>query len=248
MNPGCPSLTPVLPAVFLIACATGGCVSRPPTIAHTHIGHTVTAVHVTPDRKGYLEVAEERAATASEATLAATADGMDLAAVKAQAATIAGAVSSADRFGLKQAVIQAANHLSFAATADDASANLREFAPGFERNIVRIVERCELMELLTNDIAATDSLDEARVLAANLRALAKANVDGEDDDGDGVVGGTPAGYGMAQLRKDVDAMLARENPPYAIVDSWYLFNLVRLPNGLWVWDKLGRGGNIEGYQ
>jgi hypothetical protein len=32
------------------------------------------------------------------------------------------------------------------------------------------------------------------------------------------------------------------------VDQWYLFNLVRLPNGKWVFDKLGRGGNIEGYK
>jgi len=27
-----------------------------------------------------------------------------------------------------------------------------------------------------------------------------------------------------------------------------LFNLVRLPNGKWVFDKFKRGGNIEGYK
>jgi hypothetical protein len=51
-----------------------------------------------------------------------------------------------------------------------------------------------------------------------------------------------------QLRKELDAMIARENPPYVTVDQWYLFNLVRLPNGRWVFDKFGRGGNIEGYK
>ena len=43
-------------------------------------------------------------------------------------------------------------------------------------------------------------------------------------------------------------MIGREKPPYVTVDQWYLFNLVRLPNGKWVFDKFGRGGNIEGYK
>ena len=54
-------------------------------------------------------------------------------------------------------------------------------------------------------------------------------------------------YGVAQLRRDLVDMINRETPPYRTVDDWYLFNLVRLPNGLWVFDKLGRGGNIDGY-
>lgn len=47
----------------MLGCLTGlcACVARPPTIAHVHIGHAITAVHVTPDHKGYLEVAEQRA-------------------------------------------------------------------------------------------------------------------------------------------------------------------------------------------
>ena len=49
-------------------------------------------------------------------------------------------------------------------------------------------------------------------------------------------------------RAELQAMIARENPPYRTVDEWYLFNLVRLPNGRWVFDKLGRGGNIDGYK
>jgi hypothetical protein len=54
---------------------------------------------------------------------------------------------------------------------------------------------------------------------------------------------------MKQLRKELQDMIARENPPYTTVDQYYLFNLVRLPNGKWVYDKLGRGGNIDsGYK
>jgi hypothetical protein len=43
-------------------------------------------------------------------------------------------------------------------------------------------------------------------------------------------------------------MIARERPAYRTVDQWYLFNLVRLPNGRWVFDKLARGGNVDGYK
>ena len=43
-------------------------------------------------------------------------------------------------------------------------------------------------------------------------------------------------------------MIGRETPHYVTVPQWYLFNLVRLPNGRWVFDKLGRGGNIDGYK
>jgi hypothetical protein len=73
-------------------------------------------------------------------------------------------------------------------------------------------------------------------------------VAGDDSNGDGVVGSVPSEYGLLQLRKELEAMTARENPPYVTVPQWYLFNLVRLPNGRWVFDKLGRGGNIDGYK
>ena len=142
----------------------------------------------------------------------------------------------------------AANHITFAATSPDASLNLQQSAPVFANDIARVVERCELITLLGRDVAASTAVPEATVLAGEIKKLAAANLDGEDTDGDGKLGTTPAEYGVAQLRTQLDAMVARENPPYRTVDQWYLFNLVKLPNGRWVFDKLGRGGNIEGYQ
>ena len=50
-----------------------GCTSRPPTIAHVHIGHAITGVHVTPNQEGYLVTAERRAGQTVEfARLAAS--------------------------------------------------------------------------------------------------------------------------------------------------------------------------------
>ena len=89
---------------------------------------------------------------------------------------------------------------------------------------------------------------EAQVSVKELQKLAAANLSGEDADGNGAVGAAPAEYGLIQLRKQVEDMVARENPRYVTVDEWFLFNLVKLPNGKWVFDKLGRGGNIEGYK
>jgi hypothetical protein len=233
-------------AMILIAAATG-CVSRPPTIAHVHVGHAVTGVHVTPGQKGYFLQAEERAREVAEMARAASAS-QDLAEIKSTVSSMALATASKEQFGLKHALVMAANHITFAATSPDASINLQQSAPVFAKNITRVIERCDLIALLGKDVEASASVSEATVLAGEIGKLAAANLDGEDTDGDGKAGGTPSEYGVTQLRAELDALVARENPPYRTVDQWFLFNLVKLPNGRWVFDKLGRGGNIEGYQ
>jgi hypothetical protein len=225
----------------------GGCVTHPPTIAHVHIGHALTGVHITPDHKGYVLVAEQRAdETLAAANAAAQAN--DLAVLKADIVTALAANDNEDTFGVKQSIILAANHISFAATSSDASANVIAFAPVFKTNIAPVVARCDYIDLIGKDVAASKSLKEASALAQEIRKAAQANVSGDDSSGSGVRGSTPADYGVAQLRRDLVAMIGRENPPYRTVDDWYLFNLVRLPNGIWVFDKLGRGGNIDGYK
>lgn len=233
--------------MILLALAMAGCVTRPPTIAHVHLGHALTGVHVTPNRDGYLLVAQTRAEQALTSARQAAAAGT-LQEMQTQVTAVLEAVSSEDSFGLKQSLVMASNHVSFAATAEDASANVQSAAPVFAGDIARVVERCELLTLLGKDVVKSQSKDEAAIFVGEIVTLATANVEGEDADGDGKVGSTAAEYGMKQLRTEFDAMIAREQPPYRTVDQWYLFNLVRLPNGRWVFDKLNRGGNIEGYK
>jgi hypothetical protein len=224
-----------------------GCVSRPPTIAHVHIGHAITGVHVTPNQEGYLVTAERRGGEAVEASRIA-AGSTDLAVIKQNVAAAVKATDSENDFGVKEAIVMAANHITFAATSDDATVNVQQAAPIFAAHITRVVERCELIDLLGKDVAASTSAQEAAVSVVELGKLTQANVSGDDANGDGVVGSTPSEYGLVQLRKELEAMVARENPRYVTVPQWYLFNLVRLPNGRWVFDKLGRGGNIDGYK
>ena len=233
-------------AAFILL-ATAGCVSRPPTIAHVHLGHALTAVHVTPNREGYLPLAQDRAKQAYAFAQQAR-DGAELGDMKAKIAAVVDATSSAQNFGLKQSLVMAANHASFAATSDDASANVKQAAPAFARDIARVIERCELIALLGKDVAASASNEEVAVSLEEILGLTLANAEGDDPDHDGKIGATPAEFGMKQLRSEFDTIIAGENPPYTTVDQWYLFNLVRLPSGRWVFDKLNRGGNIDGYK
>jgi hypothetical protein len=211
----------------------GGCVSRPPTVAHVHIGHAITGVHVTPDHEGYIVTAERRARETIEFATKAS-SSHDLEEIKSEIAAALKATDSKDDFGVKESIVMAVNHISFAATSDDASLNVQKSAPQFAADSAHVVERCDLIGLLSKDVAASTSVTEASVSVNEIARLAQANLTGDD--------------GIQQLRKELEAMIARENPPYVTVDRWYLFNLVRLPNGRWVFDKFGRGGNIEGYK
>jgi len=240
-------MTRLASVVVALLLGTTGCVSRPPTIAHVHIGHAITGVHVTPNHDGYLVTAQRRGAEAVDFARRAAVSS-DLGEIKRNIAAAVKATDSEDDFGVKQAIVMAANHITFAATSDDASLNVQHAAPVFAADVTRVVERCELIVLLGKDVEASGSVQEAAVPAAELGKLAQANVAGDDANGDGVVGSAPSEYGLVQLRKELEAVIARENPPYVTVPQWYLFNLVRLPNGKWVFDKLGRGGNIEGYK
>jgi hypothetical protein len=227
--------------------ASSACVTRAPTIAHVHIGHAITGVHVTPGHKGYILIAEQRA-DETLADVKAAAGATDLAQIKSQVAFAVNANDNQENFGVKQSLVMAANHISFAATSADASANVIRFAQDFKNDIAAVVGRCDYIDLLAKDVAASSSNNEAALLVQEMLKAAAANVEGDDSTGRGVKGSIPADLGLRQLRAELQAMIAREDPPYRTVDDWYLFNLVRLPNGLWVFDKLSRGGNIDGYK
>jgi hypothetical protein len=242
------SRVPALLAIALVLPLATGCVSRRvPTVAHVHIGHAITGVHVTPNKEGYIVSAERRAKETVDYTAKAAA-AHDLAEIKRNIALASQATNADDTFGVKESMVMAVNHITFAATSDDATLNVQKAAPVFASDSARVIERCDLIGLLSKDVQASTTEKEASLLVGEIAKLAQANVTGDDSNGDGVVGSVPSEYGLVQLRKELEDMIARERPPYVTVDQWYLFNLVRLPNGKWVFDKFGRGGNIEGYK
>jgi hypothetical protein len=212
-----------------------------------HIGHAITGVHVTPNKEGYLVSAERRAKDAADLASKAAASN-DLSEIKHDIAQAEHSTSSRDDFGVRESLVMAVNHVTFAATSDDATINVQKSAPQFAADSTRIVERCDLITLLSKDVESAKTVQEAQVSVGEIVKLTQANLSGDDSNGDGVVGSVPSEYGLLQLRKELEAIVGRERPVYVTVDQWYLFNLVRLPNGKWVFDKFGRGGNIEGYK
>ena len=231
----------MLLVVTMLAVAFG-CAHRAPTIAHVHIGHAITGAHDTPGRIGYLTLAEEQARAALAKAEAAVGD-VPLADVQRNVSEVNDITNRFRPYPLTGAVEEAASHIEYAALSADASANVKAGYRRFAETIEGVLTRGSLIDSYARDIAATGSPDEAQTLAQEVHRLARANVFGEDVDGDGSVGSQPEEYGLVQIREDLDALVGRENPPYVTVDRWYLFNLIRLPSGEWIFPRSGSRGS-----
>lgn len=241
-----------LSILALTTTVVSGCASKAPTIAHVHVGHALTGWRDTPNKEGFFVLAEQQAQQALDTAQNANQKGNDLNAIKSNIKLTLQATNptnqtnkDAKKYGVKQSLLGAIDHISFAADSNDASNNIKSSAKAFANHSSIILERCDLITALGGDISKTNSQDEASILATEVSHLAKANIHGEDTDGDGIVGSNPREYGLAQLRQELDTMVAREDPPYTTVDSWYLFHLVRLPSGEWAFKEETSG--LAGY-
>ncbi len=214
----------------------------------------MTGWHDTPGKEGLFIVAEKKAGEVLQYAQRASDGKRDLNQIKthiAWASQLSDAESQqaaqTDKYGVKQSLAGAVNHIAYAATSPDATANTKAFADEFATNAAGVLDRCDLIRALSSDISASGSIEEAGLLAPEIEKLARANVDGEDLDGDGKIGSSPDEYGLVQLRRDIESMINREDPPYTTVTTWYLFNLIRLPDGSWKFRSRQRDGPDDPY-
>jgi hypothetical protein len=235
------SLSLTLAILFVV-----GCAYQPPTISHIHLGHAVTAAHETPKKAGYLVVAEKNAQDALMHANQALATENSLTVTKSEIELVNEITNTRDNFPLKFAVDEAVNHARFAAESDDSSENFRQSYAGLKAISEDIFYRCNLISLYSQDLSASDSAQDVQVLSEQIQQLTQANLSGVDLNEDGLIGNQPRESGVSQLRTEIEAMLAREDPEYETVDSWYLFNLIRLPSGEWVFKRSGSSGT-RGY-
>jgi len=231
--------------IWLIAILVVGacaCTSTPPTIAHTHIGHAITAFDGTPGEKGLFTEAEARADEALRYANQAVEPQATMADMKRAVDQVMTATVSED-YGLRKALVDSQSHITFAADSADASANVKDWAVRFASGVDEVVGRCDLIALLANDVRRSGNESEIRLLSARIRDLADANVNG----GASATGAVSA-PGTHQLRTMLDAMIDGEDPRYVTVERWYLFHLVRLPNcdNCWAWRKWANSSN-RGY-
>ncbi len=226
--------------VLVTVILTSGCVThRAPTIAHVHLGHTITGARDTPGNVGYLVRAEQEAQAALTNATAAVSAAPALDSMKSDIKSTNEATNTSDTYPLIKAVQEVAHHIKFAAESADASNNLKEGYLHIEEIIAGVTYRADLINLYAQDASTNQSPADVQQLAVEIQKLAYANVNGEDTDGDGKIGTTDREYGVLQIRREIDALIAREDPPYSTVDRWYLFNIVRLPTGEWMFKRSG---------
>ena len=61
------------------------------------------------------------------------------------------------RYGVKQALNGAVNHITFAAESADASENVQVSAEAFASNAITVLDRCDLITALAEDIGSAGS-------------------------------------------------------------------------------------------
>ena len=126
--------------LFLVSIALiSGCASKQPTIAHTHIGHAMTAWHDTPGQEGLMVVADKKAREAKKHAETATTANTGLDQMKIDIAKVLKATDKQTTgktlakgdtapHGLKQALVGSVDHVTFAADSKDATQNVKRFA------------------------------------------------------------------------------------------------------------------------
>ncbi|WP_418316233.1 hypothetical protein [Piscinibacter sakaiensis] len=229
----------LLAATFLSGCYT---VVRP-TIAHVHLGHTLSGWVDTPERIGLLEVAEREAAVAAEQAAKAHQSGRNPAELKRHVDGVLHALDPklvsqgpGTGYGLIRAIEGGTDHLKFAADSPDASKNLKDSVLGLESTASKVRQGARVGVAICQEIRASNKPEDLVSLAEELKTQTASLV--RDTKG---------------WRSQIEEMVGRENPPFSQIERRYLFGLIRLPNGLWQWhpdvDKAGSQGiGTSGYR
>ena len=226
MKIACVAMTTVL---------ASGCVS-PPTIAHVHIGHAIDGARDTPGKEGYLVLAERRAQEAHDLATRANTETSP-AQRKLLLVQLNVVVNGADNYSLVNSVQEIANHISYSATSDDASANVRQFTQKLPTLVDPVVSSGQLISLLVTESQGTNSNAALQELADAIYA-----------ESDSILGkSNPAApSGIRSVRLEIDNMIARENPPYSTVARWYLFNIFRRDDGSWFFQSPAGNQTADG--
>ncbi len=224
--------------LLLLCTLTLGCTHQTPSIAHIHVGHAVTGAHDTPGHVGYFTLAETQARRAWRIAQALDApSNQSLAHIKRSVSDINAITNTRGSYPLARSIREAADHIEFAAKSDDASENIKAGYREFQQTILPVLYRSSLIASFHAQMRDATTVEEAQFLAGEISALVRANLYGYDADGNGAVGNSTGELGVVQITQALQALIAGESPPYTTVDKWYLFNLIRLPSGEWMFRR-----------
>lgn len=241
----------IMGALGLSSCASmvNSMVSRDaPTISHIHIGHAITGWPQAPNKQGLLVAAELgaiKAAASSELMLKAARNG-NMESAQKYLNDVALAVDPgfldgipSNEYGLRKSAAEAITHLQLASEVEDASSNVQRTVAA---NVVKaqdLIDRSDELLAFLDAGAKSQSIDEMEIISEEIVRTLKR-----------IAGGPDAldSYSLYNFREDIEAMVEREDPPYKTVESYYLFNLVKLPDGEWGFaSRSSRGSAGTGY-
>lgn len=235
-------------ARFAVVLAFGsslfGCAHQQPLISHAHVGHGLTHWQDTPGNRGLFTVAREEIDIARRETEAAL--------IAASAAEKAAHIDNAAHalnpdvqprgtglgYGAIRALRSAVEHLEYAATSEDASANIVSSVAPLSELGEGVLERLKAAASLAKSAGVNDPVALDRT-AVELRAGLAAVTQGVDANRDGRIDATAAEAGLDQLHGQLQAMLEREGEPkYAPLPRKYLLGIVRMPDGKWIFTSI----------
>jgi hypothetical protein len=252
-------MKPTWLSLITVACCLAfvGCAHRQPLISHAHVGHGLTHWTDTPDNKGLLQVAHEEVATARREAEAALASHGNVEEKVRHIANVSHALNPGTGeqqgpglgYGAIRALESAVEHMEYAATSDDASANVVSSVASVSELGIAITarlrasnEKARSARDLSRNPAALDQI------ALDLRNSLRAAALGLDADGNGSIDSTASEAGLEQLHAQLNAMLARETQPkYEPVPRKYLLGLVRMPDGKWVFTSIRKAMSRPSY-
>ncbi|MGB0845666.1 MAG: hypothetical protein ACPGSM_03030 [Thiolinea sp.] len=197
---------------------------KSPPISHIHVGHTLTGWAATPDKKGLITTAEQEAAIVMANSQKAKKAGSLTEKKKYMANALHALDPKAQKsgpgrgYGLTRAMIESIAHLQFAASSPDASANIKRTVPIIAGKAQKLSGAANQLKVFAQAAKGASSEPEADALIGEFMKTA-AQLNGS--------------YSIAAFKKDIQSMVQKERPAYQTVDSYYLFNLIRLPSGAW---------------
>jgi len=230
----------VFSILFLASCGKV-IVREGPSFAHIHIGHAITGFRKTPKNQGLLVMADIKsvvAATNNELLVDAVDNG-DVGEAKGYIQEIANVVApdvfagDSEAYGLDRAVAETITHLELAADDPSASLNVQRTATRANIKAMRIVRNIENLAAFLDAGLKSNDIQQLRVITKEIDSQVKEITGGN---------GAESEYGLFEYRQDIEDMIAREDPPYQTVDSFFLFNLIELPTGEWGFNSRRRGG------
>ncbi len=233
---------PGIISLLVIMLATVSCTRSLPSISHAHIGHSLTAWHDTPNNEGLFVVAEKEALNAfAELRLAHKSQSTpDVA--RQHIENIVHSLNPEVRatgtglgYGAIKALQGAVRHIEFSSDIENASLNNKRSADVFAKHASSTTDLF-LLALAQARLASSATGSALIEQIPELDNLLLHAIYGNDLDHNGIIGNNPDESGLVQLRAILSEMVANEvDPPYTPIGKKYLFGLVRLPDGNWVY-------------